>query len=135
MTYIKRQVKVQVSESQNGEGSLFKRGDRETSHGAVTGLEEVGTGKFSITIPATDQDLMEGMGITTGRILYIETDTEITVKLDNTGDTGFKVKPVADASASTKKGTLYLEGTFTHVYVTVAGASGTASVVVGVVGA
>lgn len=134
-TYVKRQIIVQISQKQNGEDLVFKRGDRETKFDAVAALEEGGLAKVIIPLPASDRDLMEGQEITTGRILYMEVNVETRVKLDDTGDTGFLVKPVVTADASTKPGVLYLEGTFTHVYVTPTGSSGNATIIFGIAGA
>jgi len=134
-TYVKRKISFQVTEDQGGQRIVLKRGDTDILFESEAALEEGGLHKFVIPIPATNQDLMAGLIITTGRILYIETDTEITVKLAATSDTGFKVKPVVTADAADKRGTLYLEGEFTHVYVTIAGTSGTANVIMGLVGA
>ncbi len=135
-TYITRQIQLAVSEQQNGQGQIFSRGNNiQTRFEAVAGLEEAEMKKYVIPIPTVDKDLLEGSTIASARILMIETDTEITVKLDAVGDTGFIVKPVVEDDSATKKGTLYLEGEFTHVYVSVAGASGSANVIMGVVGA
>ena len=134
-TYVKRQIIVQVSESKNGENVVMKRGDRETKFDEVAALNEATFSKKVIPIPTVDKDLLEGEEIAVGKILYLETDTELTVKLAATSDTGFKVVPVVTADAATKRGTLYLEGTFTHVYVSIAGTSGNANVLIGVVGA
>ena len=134
-TYVRRQVFLKVSEDQNGQRSLIQRGDVQTRFDAVAELEEGGLSKFAISIPAVDVDLMEGSSIANARILLIETDTELTVKLDDVGDTGITVKPLVDSEATTKRGTLYLEGDFTHVYVSIAGSEGEANVIMGVVGA
>jgi len=134
-TYVQRQAIIQVAEMRTGEKEIFRRGDRVTKFEELEALNECETKKYSVAIPETDKDLIEGTTITTGRILYIETDTEITVKLNNTTDTGFKVKPLVDSEGSNKPGTLYMESEFTHVYVTIAGASGNANIFMGVVGA
>lgn len=134
-TYVTRQVQVQVAERSSGEGLIFKRGDRSAKFDALDTLNEARFEKYVLAIPTTDQDLMIGASITAGRILYIETDTEITVKLDDTTDTGFVVKPVPTTVTDDKRGVLYLEGNFTHVYATVAGASGSANILIGIVGA
>lgn len=134
-TYVRRQVIVSVAEKSNGEDLVFRRGDRETKFDAVAELDEAKFSKFVIPLPQTDYDLMAGENITTGKILYLETNTEMTVKLNNVGDTGIVVKPVVATEADDKKGILYLEGEFTHVYITLAGSSGNADVIMGVVGA
>ena len=126
---------IQVAETMTGENELFRRGDRVTKFNALAALAEGEAKKYSIPIPTTDKDLIEGTTIAAGKILYIETDTEITVKLNDTADTGFKVKPLDDDEASNKPGVLYMETEFTHVYVTVAGTSGNANIFMGVVGA
>lgn len=133
--YMVRQLRIQASEEQSGQNLIFRRGDKEIKFNAEAVLNEAGLDKLSITIPTVDKDLMEGQEIATGRMLYIETDSEIRVKLDDTTDTGFLVKPISSDDASTKPGSLYLEGEFTHVYVTTIGASGTAKIIFAVAGA
>lgn len=133
-TYIERQVIFRVSENQNGEGKIISRGDRSTRFDALDDLIEGELLKYVISAPTTDKDLLSGSTIAAARILYIETDVEIRVKLDDTADTGFLVTPVDSDNADTKRGTLYLEGNFTHVYVSVGGTTD-ANVIMGVVGA
>lgn len=134
-TYITRQVRFLVSEKQNGENQVIKRGDRETKFEAIDTLAEGEFKKWVLVLPITDKDLLGGSTIATGKILYIETDTEMVVKLGTVGDTGFTVKPIVAADTEKRRGILYLESAFAHVYVTPVGSSGNANVVVGVVGA
>lgn len=134
MTYVTRQIQLQVAESQNGENLIIRRGDRPIKFDADDNLAEAKFEKFVLTLPVTNKDLMEGASIAAARILILETDTELTLKLADVGDTGITVKPVSTTDASTKKGTLYLEGNFTKAYVTIAG-TGEATVLIGVVGA
>jgi len=134
-TYVTKQLRIAVAEDQGQQTLVFRRGDTETKFEAVADLNEAGLSKLVIPIPTTDKDLMEGQEITTGRLLYIETDTELLVKLADAADTGFIVKPLVTADASTKPGMLYLEGSFTKVLVTPAGVSGEANVIFGVAGA
>lgn len=134
--YLKRQLHVEASQNANGRNSIFLRGDLPTRFSGVASLEEGGIQKVALSIPTTDQDLLID-GIAAGKVLYVETDTEITVKLDDTSDTGFLVSPVDSSSSGLddSPGILYLETTFTHVYVSVAGSSGTANVIVAMLGA
>lgn len=134
-TYLTRQLRIAVAQDRSYQNLVFRRGDKEIKFNAVTVLEEAGLAKLVIPIPTVDKDLMEGQEITAGRLLYLETDTELTVKLGTVGDTGIVVKPLVTADADEKPGVLYLEGNFTHVYVSIAGASGNANVIFGVVGA
>lgn len=134
-TYYTRQIRTQLTEDRSGQKVLLRRGQDETKFNDVAALDEGGLSKVVVPIPTTDKDLMDSQEITTGSVLYIETDTELTVKLDDTTDTGITVKPLVAADASEKPGVLYLEGEFTHVYITVAGASGNANVIFGVIGA
>lgn len=133
--YMTRQVRLQAAQDASGQILVFRRGDRETKFNAVAALNEAGLSKLVIPIPTTDKDLMSNQEIAAGRVLYIETDTEILVKLALTGDTGITVKPISDADAEEKPGVLYLEGDFDHVYVTPAGASGNANIIFGIMGA
>ena len=134
-TYMVKQLRIQASEDQNGQNLIFRRGDRETKFSAVSSIDEAGLSKLTIPLPTTNKDLMEGQDITTGKVLYLETDTELLVRLDAVGDTGFLVKPIVEDDASTKPGMLYLEGEFTHVYVTPTGSTGDAKVIFVIAGA
>jgi len=134
-TYYTRQIRAQLSEDRSGQHVLLRRGQDETKFNEVTDLNESGLSKVVIPIPTTDKDLLDGHEITNGKVLYLETDTEILVKLDDTADTGVSVKPLVSDDASEKPGIMYLEGEFTHVYVSVAGTSGNATVIFGVIGA
>ena len=133
MTYMIRQVQLRISEQANGEDLLFQRGDRPAKFDGVDDLAEVRAEKSVLTLPVVNQDLMVGSSIAVGRILYLETNSELEVRLDDVGDTGVVVKPVVAAEGSTKRGTLYLEGEFSHVYVSIGG-TGSAIVWVGIVG-
>lgn len=134
-TYVTRQIRFLASEDQNGENQIIKRGDRETKFEAIDALAEGEFKKYVLALPITDKDLLEGSTIAEGKILYIETDTEMVIKLGTVGDTGFTVKPIVAADTEERRGVLYLESAFTHVYVTPVGSSGNANVIVGVVGA
>lgn len=133
-TYIQKQIVFRVSDRQNIDSNIFKRGDRLTKFEAIADLNECEAKKYAVPIPTVDKDLIEGTTITLGKILYIETDQEITVKLNAVGDTGFKVTPIVDGDDE-RPGQLYLETEFTHVYVSVAGASGEANIIMCVLGA
>jgi len=134
-TYVTRQVQLAVNENQNGTGQVIKRGQTPTKFDGVNELAEAEFKKYVIALPETDKDLLEGSTIALAKILYIETDTELVVKLETTGDTGITVKPLVSDDNEEKRGTLYLEGEFTKMYITPTGASGNANVIMGVVGA
>ncbi|TRO54902.1 hypothetical protein E2P64_08150 [Candidatus Bathyarchaeota archaeon] len=134
-TYITRQMQLLVTENQNGTGQVINRGERQTKFEEIDELAEAEFKKYVLALPVTDKDLLEGTTISLAKILYLETDTELTVKLETTGDTGFKVKPLVSDEASEKRGVLYLEGEFTKVYVTPVGTEGEANIILGVVGA
>lgn len=129
-TYVKRQIDISVAEKQNMSDLIFSRGGTQVKFDADATLDEAEMLKYALSIPTTDRDLMDGSSISAARILILETDTELTVKLNAIGDTGITVKPIN----SSTRAILYLEGDFSHVYVTIAGASGTSNVVMGVVG-
>lgn len=134
--FLKRQIAIEVTQTSSGRNPLFRRGDLPKKLSGLPSLEEGGLQKVAIPIPTVDLDLMID-GIANGKVLYIETDTEITVKLDTTLDTGIVVAPLDsnNADLSIVPGTLYLETTFSHVYISVAGVSGVANVVIGILGA
>lgn len=134
--YMKRQIRFEASQQANGRDPVIKRGDTQKRISGLSSIIEGGLQKVVVPIPTTDLDLMID-GVATGKVLYIETDTEITVKLDTVGDTGVVVSPLDAASGGLTQtpGVLYLETSFYHVYITVAGTSGTANIVVGILGA
>lgn len=128
--FITRQVEIKATEQQNGEGILISRGGRPTSISGLDALNEAELKKYVLAAPTVDKDLLEGSLVAIGRILYIETDQDITVKLADTTDTGIEVKPLN----SSTPGVLYLEGSFSKVYVSLAGTTD-ANILMGVVGA
>jgi len=134
-TYVTRQTRIVVSEDRGGTKLVFRRGDTETKFTELSELNEASFSKLVLPDTTTDKDLMEGQEISAARILYLETDKELLVKLADVGDTGITVKPVSTTLATENPGVLYLEGDFTHVYVTVVGATESANVKFGIVGA
>ena len=132
-TYVNRLVQLRVSEFSNGEGILINRGDRPVRFKEESFLSEVRMDRHVLTAPITDQDVMSGSGIAAGRILILETDTAITVKLESSTDTGIVVKPLVADTGVTRPGVFYLEGEFTKVLISIAGTD-TAVVRVGIVG-
>jgi hypothetical protein len=134
-TYYTRQIQIEAYQKQGGRSPLFKRGDAITKFNALDELAEGGIRKLAIPIPSVDLDLMQD-GVAIGKALYIETDTEITVKLNNTSDTGVTVSPIVSTrnDLSDAPGVFYIEGSFTHVYITVSGDPGEANIVVVMLG-
>jgi len=132
-TYVTRKIYLAVSEKQNGTDLLIKRGESEIKFNAVSDLDETRSERYVLTGPVTDKDLMEGSSISAGKILILETDTEILVKLETTSDTGITVKPVVADDSDTKRGTLYLEGNFDHLYVSFTGTDD-ATILIGIIG-
>jgi len=135
MTVVKRRIVLDViDEDESGDGVLVKRGGAIETLDSLTGFEEAKAEKQVLAFDESDRDLMSGTSITTGRVLLLESFATIRVKLDDTTDTGIVVKP-PDSDDDTIPGKLYLEGEFTHIYVTPIGASDDVIVVVSVVGA
>ena len=134
--YWKRQLSLEASQLASGKKIIFHRGDIPVRFSGLSTLTDGGLQKIALSIPTTDQDVLPD-GISTGKVLYIESDTEITVKLDTTSDTGFIISPLNSSASDLddSPGVCYLEGSFTHVYVSVAGTSGTAHIIVAVLGA
>jgi len=133
--FLKRNLVIEASQQQNGRDPILVRGGADKRISGVSTLDEGGLKKIALPIPSVDVDLMMD-SVASGRVLYLETDTEITVKLDSASDTGFTVKPLDDTKSGLGNipGTIYLETAFTHVYVTVAGTSGEANIVIGILG-
>lgn len=130
--FVNRKILFSVDELAGERGRIFQRGDSgEKKFKGLSDLAEVEIVKSQVSIPVTDQDLLAGTAITTAKILYVETDTELTLKLNSAGDTGVLLKPIDENS----KAVFYLEGEFSRVLISVAGTTGNANVLACMVGA
>lgn len=134
--YVKRRIYIEASQKKSGTDLILRRGEKDVSFDAIDELSECGLRKIAIPIPTTDLDLLDGEQISLGKILYIETDTEVSIRFISISDTPISIKPIIaeESGLSYKPGALYMEGEFEHVYVSVSGASGTANLIVGIVG-
>ena len=105
--YLTYQAKLKVSLESDEKNILFERSDETTNKVVRTDLKAESSGR--LVLPATTADYPLPMGkVATGKILYIETDAEISIKLDG-GSTATKIKPVS----ATYKAKLLLESEFT----------------------
>jgi len=128
--YITRQIRLLVSESQQGTNPIVSRGGDEEKVSAQTALAEA-TGSLIVVAPAsTDVPLPMGSGIATGRLFYLEADQDITIKFGGTeAERAMSVK----VPQSGKLARMFLDIEFTSVYVTNSGTSA-ANVVYAVIG-
>lgn len=129
--YIRRRLKVVASTNQNLGTPLISRGESQTEERieAQTDLAE-GTGsQIVVAAAAVDEELPMGSGIVTGRMLIIESDQDIELKLSGIGNTALPVKvPVAGVLAR-----LVADVEFTSIHVSVPGATD-ANIFYGVIG-
>jgi hypothetical protein len=130
--YIRRRLKTVASVNQNLSAPLISRGESETEERieAQTALAEVSSSQIVVASGASDQSLPLGSGITTGRLLIIESDVDITFKLSGAGNTALSLK--VPTSGGTARLTADLE--FTSIHVSVPGAAD-ANIFYGVIGA
>jgi len=85
-----------------------------------TDLTEASCGTVTIAAATTDLAIPFG-GVASGKVLYLECDAEITIKL-NGGSTAMKLTP-----SSAQKAKLFWEGLFTGLTVSNASATAAAS--------
>lgn len=130
--YIRRRLKVVASTNQNLSAPLISRGEglADERIEAETALAE-GTGsQIVVAAGAVDESLPMGSGVVTGRMLLLESDQDIGVKLSGTGNTAITLKvPVSGVPAR-----FVADVEFTSVHVSVPGTSN-ANVFYGVIGA
>jgi len=88
----------------------FERSDKTTIQTIRTDLEVGKSDTRVIPVSTTDADLELG-GVETAKLLYIETDQELTIKI-NGGTETFKLTPTSGAKAK-----LFWEGEFTELKV------------------
>lgn len=128
--YITRQLRLLVSESQQGTNPIVSRGGDEEKVSAQAALAEATSSLIVVAAAATDLQLPLGFGIVTGRLFYLETDQDITVKFGGTTvDRALLVK----VPQSGKIARMFLDISFTSVYVT-NGGTVAANVVYAVIG-
>jgi len=120
--YIVRQWKTIVSTNQSGTMPVITRGSDQADErfSAVTAIAEASAAQVVVPNTASDLELPLGSGIVTGRMLLIESDVDITIKLGGTeAERALALKvPVASSS----KARLSADVQFTALYVTVPGA-------------
>jgi len=129
--YIRRKWKTVVSTNQNLSAPLISRGEdvAEERIEAEAALAEVISSEIVVLAAATDEVLPMGYGITTGRMLIIESDVDITFKLNGTGESAQSLK--VPTSGGTARLVADLE--FTSIHVSVPGAVN-ANIFYGVIG-
>lgn len=130
--YIQRQLQVKAGETLTVKNPIIDRGNSGIDRiSAQTHLAEATTGSIVLADGSTDTQISLGTGIVTGRLFYLETDQDITVKLGGSqADRALPIKvPVSGIVAA-----MYLDVEYTSVYLT--NASGTdANVYYAIVGA
>jgi len=105
--YTTYQIKFSVALESGEKNFCFKRTDETTNKVVRTDLTVEESGNLLLAANTADYSLPMGK-VATGKILFVEADQEITIKLEGEA-TGHKIKPVS----STYKARLLLEGEFT----------------------
>lgn len=119
--YIQRQLQLKAGQTATIQNPIIDRGNSGIDRiSAQTHLAEATTGRIVLAAGATDTQIALGQGIATGRLFYLETDQDITVKLGGTeAARALSVKIPVDAVV----GTLYMDVEYTSVYLTNGGTS------------
>jgi len=129
--YVKRQLRITVSDNRNGDNPFVSVGANEESYSDQAHSTKTTDSRIVIAAGAVDTVLPMGSGLTTGRGLYIESDQDITIKLGGTeADRAIALK----LPATDKKARAYLDAEFTSLNVSNAGAT-EANVYYAVIGA
>lgn len=116
--YIRRNIVLQVSRDQGMKNASIRRGDALTYLNEVSTLAEAIDAAVVIPAPQTDMPLSFPPGITTGRMFYLETDTDLTIKFNGTDATrAIDVK----VPSSDVPGILLMDVDFSAVYLSLTG--------------
>jgi hypothetical protein len=129
--YLRRQIMLKGSDSSGMGNPIIQRGDRFTQISAIAELAEAVGGSLVVPAPQTDMVLPFPPGATTGRMFYIESDLEITLKFNGVeADRGLVIKP----PSSTISAVVLLDIEFTSVYLTLGGTT-SANIYYAIIGA
>ena len=118
--YVKRQLKVSVADNRSYDNPLVSVGASEESYSDESHSTKVTDSLIVVAAAATDLALPMGVGLSTGRGLYIESDQDITIKL---GGTEAARAISLKVPATSKKARAYLDAEFTSLYASNAGAT------------
>jgi len=114
--YLQRQFRLIVSAVQNMVNPLVERGGSGLE--LINSVDELAEASGnSVLVPAsqTDYQLAMPASISTGRLLYLETDQDLVIKLGGTeADRAISLK----VPSTTIKAVLYLDAEVTSIYVT-----------------
>ena len=130
--YIRRQLQLKASQNSNMQNYILDRGNSVQDRiEAQAALAESIAGPIVVANATTDIQLSMGNGITTGRLFYLESDKNVTIKFNGTDAARALVLKVP---ATGLMAVMYLDVEYTSVYLSNAsGAS--ANVYYAVVGA
>lgn len=115
--YINRQFRVTISEAKGLTDPVLSRGATEERINADTNLAEAAGGPLVIAAPQTDLEITFPPGLATGRMFYIESDQDLTIKFNNSANTGYTLK----VPTTSIRGKWYMDIDFTSVYITLGG--------------
>jgi len=105
--YANYQVKISVALEADEKNISFQRSDETTNKVTRTDLEVEESGNLMLAALTSNYPVPMGK-VVTGKLLFIETDKEITVKLEGSA-TAIKLTPSSDSY----KARFFMEGSFT----------------------
>ncbi len=110
--YLQRRVQLRASDDQGFNNKLLDVGGGLERISDLDDFSEVFSGSIKLTGPVSDTEIPLSPGLSSGRILYIKSNKEISIKLDATADSPITIKP----SQTGVDATFYLEGDFSAIY-------------------
>ncbi len=128
--YIKKQLQLRIAQDADWKQLAFVRGSEQSEVNAEVGLAESQGGQLLIPDGTTDLEIPLGPQITTGRLLYLSTDVQVSIKLNGAGNPALDLQP----PATDVPGEFYYDGEFTSLHLS-NGSGSDASIFFIVVGA
>lgn len=110
--YLQRRIQLRASDDQGFSNKLLDVGGSLERISELDDFSEVFSGSIKLTGPVTNTEIPLSPGLSSARILYIKTNKEISVKLDDTANSSIIVKPPQTGIDAT----FYLEGDFSAIY-------------------
>lgn len=119
--YIHRQLQLKAGQTSTIQNPIIDRGNSGIDRiSAQTHLAEATTGRIVLAAGATDTQITLGQGIATGRLFYLETDQDLTIKFGGTeADRALSIKVPLESVVAT----LYMDIEYASVYLTNGGTS------------
>lgn len=117
--YLKKQLILKIAQDESWTLPVMLRGANQHTFNDATLAESQG-GQLVIPDGSTDIEIPLGPQISTGRMLYLATDVQISFKLNGIANQALDLQPpvIAVAPAIPVPGEFYYDGEFTSVHVT-----------------